>query len=127
LGAGPPERGALVGWSSHETLVGALPTLPRTGFNAPREDLALRAFLGQPLIVYAHQDLLRNGLDVLTDAVADIEALGNVRWASLASIARNGNPNSKPDLPDPSAAPRPALRPLLRRCASELRDRARIG
>ena len=128
LGAGPSERGASVGWSSREMLVGGLPSLSRTGFNAPAEDLVLRAFLGQPLIVYAHQDLLRDGLGVLTAAVTDIEALGDVRWASLANIARHDNPqNPKPDLPDPSAAPRPALRPLLRRCASELRDRVRIG
>jgi hypothetical protein len=127
LSAGPHERGALVGWSSRETLVGGLPTLPRTGFNAPPEDLVLRAFLGQPLIVYAHHDLLEHGLDVLSQTAASIEALGDVRWASLADIARNDNPILKPDLPDPSAAPRPRVRPLLRRCASELRDRARIG
>lgn len=127
LSAGPHERGALVGWSAREILVGGLPTLPRTGFNAPPEDLALRAFLGQPLIVYAHHDLLEHGLEALSQTAASIEALGDVRWASLADIARNGNPIPKPDLPDASAAPRPRLRPLLRRCASELRDRVRIG
>jgi hypothetical protein len=127
LSAGPHERGALVGWSAREILVGGLPTLPRTGFNAPPEDLALRAFLGQPLIVYAHHDLLEHGLDVLSQAAASIEALGDVRWASLADIASNDNPVPKPNLPDVSVAPRPHVRPLLRRCASELRDRARIG
>ncbi len=127
LATGPPERGASVGWSARETLVGGLPSLPRTGFNAPREDLALRAFLGQPLIVYGHQDLLRDGLDVFAQAASEIEALGDVRWASLSRIARNDNQKYGPPLPDPSAAPRPGLRPLLRRCASELRDRARLA
>jgi hypothetical protein len=128
LGAGPPERGALTGWAGREIVAGGLPSLPRTGFNAPREDLVLRAFLGQPLILYAHHDLLEHGLEVLAQAAATVDALGDVRWASLSHIARDGGPPLKPNrLPAPSAAPRPRARPLLRRLASEARDRARIG
>ena len=128
LGAGPPERGALTGWASREIVAGGLPSLPRTGFNAPPEDLVLRAFLGQPLILYAHHDLLEHGLDVLADATATINALGDVHWSSLARIARNGDPHPKQThLPVPYVAPRPRVRPLLRRLASEARDRARIS
>lgn len=128
LGAGPPERGTLTGWTGREIVAGGLPSLPRTGFNAPREDLVLRAFLGQPLILYAHHDLLEHGLDVLADATATVNALGDVHWSSLARIARNGDPHPKQThLPVPSVAPRARARPLLRRLASEARDRARIG
>ncbi len=86
----PAERGALAGWESREIVAGGLPLLLRAGFNAPREDLVLRAFLGQPLILYGHHDLLEHGLDVLSDAAAAIETLGEVRWSSLADIARAG-------------------------------------
>lgn len=86
----PPERGALAAWSSREIVAGGLPLLLRAGFNAPREDLVLRAFLGQPLILYGHHDLLADGPGVLSDAAAAIDALGDVRWSSLAGVARAG-------------------------------------
>jgi hypothetical protein len=124
LGAGPPARGALAGWESREIVAGGLPVLLRAGFNAPREDLALRAFLGQPLILYGHHDLLAQGLDVLAQASAAIDALGAVRWESLAGIAGAGGDGP----PAASFAPEGSLRgrpiPLLRRLASEARDRA---
>jgi hypothetical protein len=130
LGAGPPERGALAGWGARELVAGGLPLLLRTGFDAPREDLVLRAFLGQPLILYGHHDLLADGLDVLAEATAAIDALGAVRWCSLAAIARAGGAPS----PVPAAvlhgdrvSRRPRPRALLRRLASEARDRARVG
>jgi hypothetical protein len=88
--AAPPERGALAAWSSREIVAGGLPMLLRAGFNAPREDLVLRAFLGQPLILYGHHDLLADGPEVLSDAAAAIDALGDVRWSSLAGVARAG-------------------------------------
>ncbi len=130
LGAGPPERGALAGWGGRELVAGGLPLLLRTGFDAPREDLVLRAFLGQPLILYGHHDLLADGLDVLAQATATIDALGAVRWCSLAAIARAGGAPS----PVPAAvlhgdrvSRRARPRALLRRLASEARDRARMG
>jgi hypothetical protein len=130
LGAGPPERGALAGWVGRELVAGGLPLLLRTGFDAPREDLVLRAFLGQPLILYGHHDLLADGLDVLAEATAAIDALGAVRWCSLATIARAGG--APPPVPaavlhGDRVSRRPRPRALLRRLASEARDRARAG
>jgi hypothetical protein len=130
LGAGPPERGALAGWSGRELVAGGLPLLLRAGFDAPREDLVLRAFLGQPLILYGHHDLLADGLDVLAEATAAIDALGAVRWGSLAAIARAGG--ARPAVPPAvlhgdRVSRRPRPRALLRRLASEARDRARVG
>jgi hypothetical protein len=127
LGAGPPERGALAGWTSRETVAGGLPLMLRTGFNAPREDLVFRAFLGQPLILYGHHDVLKDGLDVLADAASAVDALGEVRWGSLAQIVRSGPIPGRIYLPEPLHVPRVRLRPLLRRLASEARDRARLS
>jgi hypothetical protein len=140
---GPPQRGALVSWTSREIVAGGLALLLRAGFNAPREDLVLRAFLGQPLILYGHHDVLAHGLDVLAQAAAQIDALGDVRWSSLAGIARAGavvdgetvgggtvggemaaDALSSQASTDAIASPRPRLRPLLRRLVSEGRDRA---
>lgn len=125
LGAGPPERGALAGWDSREIVVGGLPMLLRAGFNAPREDLVLRAFLGQPLILYGHHDLLAHGLDVLAEAAAAIDALGEVRWSSLAGIAGldadTSAINRESFAAEGSLHARPL--PLLRRLLSEGRDR----
>ncbi len=134
LSAGPPDRGALAGWEPCERVAGGLPVLLRTGFNAPREDLVLRAFLGQPLIVYGHHDTLASGLDVLAETAAAIDALGTVvRWGSLAAVARGVAPmgSSSAESAAGDTAPahavsvptRPRLRPLLRRLASEARDR----
>lgn len=123
----PPDRGALAGWGSPEIVVGGLPLLLRAGFNIPREDLVLRAFLGQPLILYGHHDLLEYGPEVLRVAARAINALGDVRWGSLAGMARcddvEGGQTAELTL-DALPYPRPRLGPLLRRITTEGRDRA---
>jgi hypothetical protein len=150
--ARPPGVGPLAGWSPVDLVAGGLPVLLRADFQQhPREDLALRAFLGQPLILYGHHDLLAEGPGALAEAAAQIDRLGEVQWSSLAAIAHahthtrplNGSPaplNGSPEDPrlDPPDPTRPALHsdelitipspprrltPLLRRLASEGRDR----
>jgi hypothetical protein len=86
--ARPSDAGPLTGWHSVDVVGGGLPVLLRAGFEHPREDLALRAFLGQPLILYGHQDDLRDGLGVLEQAAADVNALGDVRWGPLHTMSR---------------------------------------
>jgi hypothetical protein len=128
----PPERGALAGWTSPEIVAGGLPLLLRMGFNVPHEELVLRAFLGQPLILYGHHDLLEHGLDVLSGRAAAINSLGEVRWGSLAAVARSVGHEGETVEPAPAPTlhidtippPRPRLSPLLRRIATEGRDRA---
>ena len=88
--AAPAGRAALSGWGARELIDGGLPVLLRAGFNAPLEDLVLRAYLGQPLILYGHHDLLADGLEPLARASAAINVLGDIRWGDLASIARAG-------------------------------------
>jgi hypothetical protein len=129
--AHPPEAGPLVGWRPADDAEG-LPVLlrhPLVGRSLP--EMTLRAFLGQPLILYGHQNDLDEGLDVLAAAAADVERLGPVRWCSLGEIAtaaREMAPESKApadDAVDPDLVPPPRRRPLAvpRRILSEGRDR----
>jgi hypothetical protein len=128
--AHPPESGPLVGWHPVDHAEG-LPVLLRHPIvGRSRPEMALRAFLGQPLILYGHQNDLDEGLDVLTAAAADVERLGPARWCSLgeiASAARETTPESSAaaDAVDPELVPPPRRRPLAmpRRILSEGRDR----
>jgi hypothetical protein len=123
----PPERAAMAGWESPEIVVGGLPLLLRAGFNIPREELVLRAFLGQPLILYGHHDLLEHGLEVFSQAAQTINALGEVRWGPLSGMVCSGElaGAQMAELKlDALPTPRPRLSPLLRRIATEGRDRA---
>jgi hypothetical protein len=86
--AAPAASGPLVGWRPADLAAG-MPVLlrhPLAG-RSPAE-LALRAFLGQPLILYGHQDDLREGLGALGAAAAEVNRLGGARWGSLAAISR---------------------------------------
>jgi hypothetical protein len=128
--AHPPAAGPLVGWHPVDHAEG-LPVLlrhPIAGRSLP--EMTLRAFLGQPLILYGHQTDLDEGLDVLAAAAADVERLGPARWCSLGEIAvaaRATAPEPDPpaDAVDPELVPPPRRRPLAvpRRILSEGRDR----
>jgi hypothetical protein len=88
--AGPPEARSLAGWRPRELVAGGLPLLLRAGVDAPAADWTLRAFLGQPLVLYGHHDLLENGPQVLAEAAAVVNAIGDVTWCSLGDLARAG-------------------------------------
>jgi hypothetical protein len=88
--AAPPRAGALAGWGPADFTPGNLPVLLRLPFSEPYwsgAELALRAYLDQPLVLYGHHDDLREGLDVLADRAAAVNRIGAVRWGSLADIA----------------------------------------
>jgi hypothetical protein len=131
--ARPADVGPTAAWRTVDVVAGGLPLLLRSSFEHPREDLVLRAFLGQPLILYGHHDAFAGGLDVLAEAAADVNRLGDVRWQSLGAIASGAtaalNGSGPPAVHRPAAGAghslRPRLRPLARRLASEGRDRGR--
>ncbi len=128
--ARPPEVGPLAAWGPVDLVAGGLPVLLRAEFDHPREDLALRAFLGQPLILYGHHELLAEGPGALAEAAAQIDRLGDVRWCSLGEMARvlaPGRPLSDARQLNAIPSPRQRLASIMRRRASEARDRARIG
>jgi hypothetical protein len=87
--ARPPHADALVGWRSIDRGTG-LPTIlrhPLAG-RSPAE-MRLRAYLDQPLVLYGHHDDLAPGLDLLSEAQAEVEALApGTAWKSLAAITR---------------------------------------
>ena len=78
---------ALSGWQPLDRLAG-LPVIPRLHVVASdRHDMPFRAFLGQPLVLYAHHTDLKDGLDLLADRADDVRALGVNSWQSLRDIA----------------------------------------
>jgi hypothetical protein len=87
--ARPPGAGPLVGWEIAEQIAGGLPVLLRSALSHPREDLVLRAFLDQPLILYGHPADLAGGLDTLREAAAQVNRLGPVWWTSLEDMVRS--------------------------------------
>jgi hypothetical protein len=84
----PPGSGPLPGWGSSELMPGGFPLLMRMDFGHSREELVIRAFLGQPVIVYGHHDVFASGTEVLESFAEDINGLGAVRWSAPAGIAR---------------------------------------
>jgi hypothetical protein len=83
-----PPPTPLAGWHPAELVAGGLPVLPRYHLDHPRDELVFRALLGQPLVLYGHHWDMAGGLDVLGQAVADVNGLGDVRWSPLEQIAR---------------------------------------
>ena len=79
----------LARWQPAELLAGGLPVFPRLSIGSPRDDLVLRSFLGQPLIVYLHNEDLVDGLGALVETAAFINREPAVRWGMpRASRAR---------------------------------------
>jgi hypothetical protein len=85
---GEPAPTQLSEFHPAELVAGGMPMLLRSPLVDPREDLAFRALLGQPLILYGHHWDFAGGLEILAQAARDINGLGEVRWAPLGSIAR---------------------------------------
>jgi hypothetical protein len=88
--AAPPSAGSLVGWLPADSAPGLPPVLLRHPLAPPLHspaEVALRAYIDQPLILYGHHDDLRDGLDLLAERAAEIESLGEIRWASMGEIA----------------------------------------
>ena len=86
---GTPSDRPLGGWHPAEMVAGGLPLMPRVHMRQAREEMALRAFLEQPLVVYGHHQDLAEGLDELAHVAAGVNSLGDVRWCSLPGIARS--------------------------------------
>jgi len=80
----------LAGWRSADLTADGLPVLLRHPFTAPHfssAEVALRAYLDQPLILYGHHDDLAEGLGVLAERAAAVNRLGAVRWDSMGALA----------------------------------------
>jgi hypothetical protein len=82
----PPADRLLAGWDPAE-FAGPCAVIPRFPLSCSATDIALRAFLDQPLVLYGHHDDLAQGLELLAEAAARVNRLGDVQWTSLGSIA----------------------------------------
>jgi hypothetical protein len=109
----PAEAGPLAGWGPGDRAEGLAVFLRHPFVGRSAAELALRAFLGQPLILYGHQADLREGLGILDEAAADVNRLGPTRWCSLGEIAA-GSYESRRE------GPVLAIRPLARRALVEV-------
>jgi len=88
--ASAPSAESPVGWWPADSAPGLPPVLLRHPIAPPLyspAEVALRAYLDQPLILYGHHDDLRDGLDLLAQRTLEIESLGEIQWASLGEIA----------------------------------------
>jgi hypothetical protein len=82
----PPADRPLAGWEPAEFASGCA-VIPRIPFWAPFSEIALRAFLDHPLVLYGHHEDLSEGLDPLAETASRVNRLGDVEWLSLAGIA----------------------------------------
>jgi len=81
----PPSAGLQVS----DIMAGGLPIISRYHFNSPTcpAKTAIAVFLGQAIVPYGHHgDLKESGDDSLAKSVAQINALGDVRWMNLQEI-----------------------------------------
>jgi len=83
----PPDSSPLAGWEPASVVDSGLPVILRRAFGAPDEDLALRAFLDQPLVLYGHHGDMAGGVDRLAELATLVNGLGEIDWMSPAQIA----------------------------------------
>jgi hypothetical protein len=83
----PEGTSPLVAFGPATPVVGGLPVLLRRPLDSSPADVALCAYLDQPLILYGHHDDLEGGLEPFADWAARVNELGSARWGSLARIA----------------------------------------
>jgi hypothetical protein len=76
----------LVGWQPAD-FVGGCPVIPRMPLSCSPSDIALRAYLDHPIILYGHHQDVADGLDLLEEAARHVNRLGDVQWISAGRIA----------------------------------------
>ena len=74
------------GWLPIEIVAGGLPVIPRMRLDASRGEIAMRAFLRQPIVLYGHHQDVRDGLDVLDAAAERVRTVGDAAWLPLDRI-----------------------------------------
>ena len=84
----PPTDHPLAAWFPADTST-PTPILRRLPLNSTPEQLPLRAFLGQPIILYGHHWDLADGPGLLAKWTEHVARLDNVVWASVGEISRS--------------------------------------
>lgn len=83
----PTADHVLSGWQIAELLSDGFPVIARRGFDQ-HEEIILRAYLDQPLVLYGHVSDFAEGLERLEGAAQVVNSMPHARWASLQDIAR---------------------------------------
>ncbi len=78
-------------------VVAGLPVLPRFRFKSKQYDAAihLAAYLHRPIIPYGHHEDVAEGLGILEEVAASINALGNAQWMRMSAISRHNYQTQK--------------------------------
>jgi hypothetical protein len=88
--ATPPSGPLLAGWRAADFVAGC-PVVPRIPLSSSAADIALRAFLDHPLVVYGHHEDLAGGLDALAQTADIVNGVGDVRWTSVGDIVTSNS------------------------------------
>jgi hypothetical protein len=92
----PPANRPLAGWDPAEFAAGCA-VIPRLHLRSTDADIALRAFLDQPLVFYGHHEDLAAGLEPLGAIAERVARMGEAHWCSIGEIART-NYSTRRDL-----------------------------
>lgn len=85
-----PSGPLLAGWLP-AGFVGGCAVVPRVPLTSSVADLALRAFLDHPIVVYGHHEDVAGGLEPLAQAAERVNRLGDVRWTSVGDIVTSNH------------------------------------
>jgi hypothetical protein len=89
--AGPADASPLAAFGASTLVTGGLPVLLRRPFDSSTGEIALRAYLDQPLVLYGHHDDLEGGLGLFADWAARVASIAPAHWTSLDEIARTNH------------------------------------
>lgn len=81
-----PTSPLMAAWRPSEFIAGC-PVIPRMAITSTDADIALRALLDHPLIIYGHHEDVAGGLDLLAETARRVNRLGDVDWMSVKEIA----------------------------------------
>jgi hypothetical protein len=109
-----PGDPVLAGWWPAEWVAGCA-VIPRIPLHSSPADIAMRAFLDHPIVLYGHHEDVAEGLEPLAEAAAAVNRLGDVHWTSMGEIALT-NSESRID------GNRVVVRPFARRLRLPLDD-----
>jgi hypothetical protein len=84
--AAPDPAHTLSGWRAAELMEDGLPVLIRRELHE-HDEIVLRSFLDQPILLYGHVSDFAGGLEPLRAAAAVVNSLPSVTWGSLADVA----------------------------------------
>jgi hypothetical protein len=83
----PPAHALSAQWQLADIGEGCVPVISRHPIGGVAQDVYLRAYLDQPIVLYGHHWDLRDGLQPLMELARLVNSLGDVEWMGLGEIA----------------------------------------